>query len=69
MESSQEVRVVLPPFHCAFCNILQSTDVMLRLIYMLQLTGQFPAEKQVIETGVKWPVRLHKRKSPFDMVR
>ena len=42
---------------------------MLRFIYLLQITNQIPLEKQVIETGVKWPVKLYRRKTPFDLIK
>lgn len=44
-------------------------DVMLRFLYLLQITDQIPLEKQVIETGVKWPVKLYRRKTPFDIMK
>jgi hypothetical protein len=38
------------------------------MIGLLQESDQIPPEKQPIETGVKHPVKLWRRKVPEDMV-
>lgn len=38
------------------------------ILEALQMTDQVPPSKQVVETGVKWPIKLHRRKGPHDMV-
>jgi hypothetical protein len=63
-KNSQEIKEMIADYK----NQTISRDSLLRIIYLLQITNQFPPEKQVIETGVKWPVKLHRRKSPFDMI-
>jgi hypothetical protein len=63
-KNSQEIQEMIADYK----NQTISRDSLLRIIYLLQITNQFPPEKQVIETGVKWPVKLHRRKSPFDMI-
>ncbi len=41
----------------------------MRMLYLLQLSNQIPIERQVIETGVKYPIRLHRRKTPYDWLK
>ena len=43
-------------------------DAVLHLVSLLQEADQVPPEKQPIETGVKHPVKLYRRKVPEDMV-
>jgi hypothetical protein len=43
----------------------QSLEMILEA---LLVTDQVPPGKQVVETGVKWPIKLHRRKGPRDMV-
>ena len=38
------------------------------ILEALLVTDQVPPGKQVVETGVKWPIKLHRRKGPCDMV-
>lgn len=38
------------------------------ILEALLATDQVPPGKQVVETGVKWPIKLHRRKGPCDMV-
>jgi hypothetical protein len=42
---------------------------VLRVLYLLQITSQIPPEKQIVETGKKWPIKLYRRKTPFDMIK
>eukprot|EP01031_Cornospumella_fuschlensis_P039194 gene39194-47689_t len=42
--------------------------VLVELVQSLVDTDQIPPEKQVEETGVKYPIRLHRRKTPERMV-
>ena len=43
-------------------------DQIVRLLALLQITDQIPPEKQVIETNVKYPVKIYTRKTPSDMI-
>eukprot|EP01038_Epipyxis_sp_PR26KG_P005969 gene5969-8223_t len=38
------------------------------ILYYLLMTYQIPPEKQVTETGVKYPFKLYRRRNPDDMV-
>ena len=45
-----------------------SSDGVQALVADLQRSCQLPVEKQVTETGVRYPYRTHRRKTPADMV-
>jgi len=38
------------------------------IIEALLVTDQVPPSKQVVETGVRWPIKLHRMKRPCDML-
>ncbi len=46
-----------------------SEDSAERLLEYLQQTCQIPPEKQIVTTGVKYPVEVFRKKLPADMIR
>mmetsp|Transcript_6885 Transcript_6885/g.11467 ORF Transcript_6885/g.11467 Transcript_6885/m.11467 type:complete len:233 (-) Transcript_6885:155-853(-) len=45
-----------------------SETAVCEIIRHLITSDQIPTSKQIIETGVKWPYKLHRRKNETDMV-
>jgi hypothetical protein len=41
----------------------------MKIIELLQLTDQIPAEKHVIATGTTWPYRTHRKKTVDDFMQ
>lgn len=49
------------------CLVLPAAEVA-KVVAALIATDQVPPSKQTTESGVKWPVKLHRRRNEYDMV-
>jgi len=50
-------------------SMLEPIEKVVELLQHLVDSDQVPPESQVVETGVKYPVKRHRRKTPQEMVR